>query len=551
VRPGLLDRRPVAGLELPVAGGLLLVLGAAVWGSHVVNGGFYWADDWLSARLYLFPDTPGVFGNVNHHTAQFRPVLGVLLAAPFRLFGLRPDLHILLGIVLSVLASASFYWLLRTMGLERVHAFAVSGLALIFPWADTSRLWITATVNNWAVIFYFTGLTLALIGLRSEGLRKWLLGAVALALWVLGCLTYEVIGPPALLSVLVYAWWAGWRRALLRWPFDVVGVGAALVHVWLNQPEHHTDKPTLGEQAAHAWRIVAEGTRLLWSALIPAQVSPDIAAVLTGMLLAAAGAALLRLPLRDEARAVLHRWVAITAAGVVATGVSYAAFVPGLAKYVPTAEGILNRVNILGAFGYSVVVYGLLMLAATLIACAARRGPAVATGIAMVFTVAIAAGYIARDAHDKRLWARGWELERLQLSAVADLVPHPPPHAVIYSFGIPNYVGPGVPIFALGGDFRSAVKVTLRNPHVGGIPMRRVTRWVCRKSGMHPEDYFLGEREGVPYGLGYFLDVRRRRVVVIRSEAACRHWSRALGNPPADEPGLRRLRRYYAGLGRY
>jgi hypothetical protein len=37
-------------------------------------------------------------------------VLGVLLALPFRLFGLRTELHLLLAIVLSAGAAVAFYW---------------------------------------------------------------------------------------------------------------------------------------------------------------------------------------------------------------------------------------------------------------------------------------------------------------------------------------------------------------------------------------------------------------------------------------------------------
>ncbi len=57
---GLPRRRRPSILEAPVACGLLLALAAAVWGSHVFDGGLYWADDWYHARLYLVPEEHGV-----------------------------------------------------------------------------------------------------------------------------------------------------------------------------------------------------------------------------------------------------------------------------------------------------------------------------------------------------------------------------------------------------------------------------------------------------------------------------------------------------------
>jgi hypothetical protein len=111
-------------------------------------------------------------------------------------------------------------------------------------------------------------------------------------------------------------------------------------------------------------------------------------------------------------------------------------------------------------------------------------------------------------------------------------VPNPPPTAVIYTFGVPNYVAPGVPVFALAGDFRNAVRVELRKPDVTGYPMRPATRWSCGGGGMHPEDYFFGRDQGAPYGKGVFVSVPAQRAVLIRTRAECRRWSARFGNPP-------------------
>ena len=247
--PGLRVRE----LALPFA--LLLGLAGAVWGSHVVNGSFYWADDWYHARLYLFSDGHGLLANQNAHTSRFEPVLGVLLALPYRLFGLRTELHLVLAIVLSAGAAVAFYWLLRTLGLARRHAGAMATLALLFPWADSSRLWAAASINNVAVICLFAGLVLSLRGLDATGRRATVLALGGTTLYVLGILTYVVVGGVVLATVLVYAWWSGPRRALRRWALDLAAVIPALVYVWNRQPPHHTDNPSVREQLGHAGRI--------------------------------------------------------------------------------------------------------------------------------------------------------------------------------------------------------------------------------------------------------------------------------------------------------
>jgi hypothetical protein len=118
------------------------------------------------------------------------------------------------------------------------------------------------------------------------------------------------------------------------------------------------------------------------------------------------------------------------------------------------------------------------------------------------------------------------------LETVSALVPDPPPRSVVYTFGVPNYVAPGVPVFALGGDFKNAVKVQLRDPTVTGFPMRPPTRWACGRGGMHPEDYFFNRNEGAAYGQGIFVSIPQRRAVTIRSRAQCRYWSARFGSPP-------------------
>src|SRR5882672_10297304 len=87
--------------ETALVSAMTFVAAAGVWGPHVFRGGFYWADDWYHARLYVFSDGHGLLANQNGFTSQFSPVLGVLLAVPYRLFGLHTSLHLTLALVLA------------------------------------------------------------------------------------------------------------------------------------------------------------------------------------------------------------------------------------------------------------------------------------------------------------------------------------------------------------------------------------------------------------------------------------------------------------------
>jgi hypothetical protein len=519
---------PVTARESAVASATALVAVATVWAPHVLRGGFYWADDWYQARLYMFSDGHGLLANQNGHTSQFSPVLGVLLAIPYRLFGLHTPLHLALALVLSGATAAAFYLLLRTLGLDRRDAGMIAALALFFPWADSSRLWTTGSINNVAVIFFFAGLVVSLHGLRASGRRARVLALLGTTLYVLAVLTYEVVGGVVLLVVLVYAWWGGWRPAWRRWMLDLIAVVPALAFVWLRQPSHHTDHPSLRWQLGHAGRIAHGATALLWEALIPGgapglAVAGVVVVVLVGVLVARYA-----LDVADPARALLSRWLWIAAASVLAIGLAYSPYVPGLGKYVPSAPGLANRINLLAAFGYAVLVYALVKLAGLLVARAARRE--VAAVIVSLLCAAIVLAYAATDRKDERQWDRATRVANHELDTVARLVRDPRPGTVIYAFGDPNYVAPGVPVFSVGGDLDNAVKVRLRSLRADALPMRPTSRWSCGPQGMYPRDF--GPRQGATYGRGIFVSVPRRLAVTVDSQAACRRWSRRLSAGP-------------------
>src|SRR4051794_20623524 len=218
--------------ELAACAVALLALAGAVFGSHIVDGGFYW-DDWQLAARARFPplSSPDYHGVLDLTLLGYRPVLALLLPAVHAVLGFHMWLHLALALLLAVATALCFHTLLREVGLPPLHAAAIAALSMVFPWSDSMRLWSTAAVNTVGVCLYLLGTVAALRGLRARGRRAAVLGATGAVLYALSILTYEVAAATALLSILLYArvvpWWRAWRR----WAVDVVAVGTSLAFV--------------------------------------------------------------------------------------------------------------------------------------------------------------------------------------------------------------------------------------------------------------------------------------------------------------------------------
>lgn len=136
-----------------VASCLLLLVAFTAYGPHVASGGFY-SDDWSSLDAYRHLPDSGYWTLVEFYAAIFggKPLLPPILAV--RQF-----------------CSATPSW----------HGFS---------WRS---LWATASVNNVAICFFLIGLV-ALRALRRSGNGGRGLHALAVLLYVISVLTYELAG---------------------------------------------------------------------------------------------------------------------------------------------------------------------------------------------------------------------------------------------------------------------------------------------------------------------------------------------------------------------
>ena len=522
--------------EFAVCAAVLTLVGLAFFGSHAVNGGFL-MDDWSNAAKSRYLASCCYVGQTGQGAgwpSQFHNMLGdgpagyhlglpVVVPVVHFVFGVHMGLHLLLAILLGVGMALAAYALMRAVGLEPLPAGVIAALALAFPWADSLRLWAMAGFNQIAVILWVVGVFAAFRGLRERStVRAVAWHALALAIYVLAILMYELVGGLVIASVVFYLLRrASWRQALVRLPFDVVTAYLALTYVKNNT----LPRPILSvsETIDHARQIAEQAFTLLALTAFPfGQPSRNIVVGLIVLALLAGLVAWWRLPEDDPVRGRVRRWLVVTAAGVAVVGAGYVTLAP--AYYgTPLDVGIENRVNMVSAFGYVAIVYAAASIAGLLIA-RDRRRPALAPALALGLAAVVAVGYFARVDTDKENYAAAYEEGQRVLDGISRATEGKPKDgAVIFVFGNSPFIAPGVPVFAWIWDLTPAVKVHFRNPSLAAFPILPGTSFKCEKDRMFPESaYGTGPGETGVYGHAYFVNAPTGTGELVTSRKQCR-----------------------------
>jgi hypothetical protein len=470
--------------ELAVAFGALLVVGAALFGPQVANGGFYW-DDWQNSLNVHVAGDPGLFSSLDRGTLRpvfgYRPALTVMLVVEHWALGTGPAPHLVMAALFGVLTGWALYLLLRTCGLARLEAAVPAALLLVFPWTDSTRLWATASFDTLAVALYLLGAALAL--------RRRVIAS--LILYLVACWTYEVVSVAVLLSVALYLCVMPRRDALRRFALDAAVVAVALLVVVTGTSR--TPQP-LGTQIDHAGTLASQAFSLLARALVPVGAVPGWVGALLLVALCAWGYA------RGE-----RRWLAVAGLGALLVAAGFALFVPAAPYYEPLAPGTTNRMNVLAAAGFAVLVYALARLLV-------RRAE-----IAAALCLVIGAGYVVKVAGDEGGWQRSADLQ----AQVLRVLPDPGGRATFYTFGAPTFAAPGVPVFSLPFDLKAALRVKYGTHRLAAYPLSRTTVIHCEAGSLYPTGGTYSRVHGATYGEAFFVDVPARRVIPIRSRAGC------------------------------
>lgn len=493
--------RAFTPMELLIALGALALVTIAALAPHIRHGGFY-LDDWANAATSLQPPGPADFGNALSAFADltiYRPVLVVYVPLTYFLFGTHMHYHLALAALLALFSAAMFYGVLRTLGLPWIHALLIGALAIVFPWSDSTRLWITADQASLSIFFMFAGMLLALIGLE----RTWRWHLWAAGLYLLSILTYEVTLPVIVCAGGLYCLRAGWRRARSRWLLDVVVVVAG--GAWVGS---HTPRSASGidQDLDHLRQIVSAGGGLVGRAGIA--VGP----VETGLVLAViAGALALGLGAYLLAPGRVHRdggwglpdWLILTAGGLLFAALGWAMFIPADPYYTPTIFGEVNRVNALSAFGLILAVYGTCGIFGTLISQAyPRRSLGVASGVTLALGTILFVSYVHVLRRHIEIWNLAFSAETRAISKTKERLPNLPPGTTLFVSDYPANQSPNVPILDSTWGVDGMIKMEYDDSSISAAPVLPGFSLSCGRDGV------VLERDGAVELVGNYRAVR-------------------------------------------
>jgi len=497
---------------------ILAILGVVLFLPHIRQGGFY-SDDWENLALSRF-DGHGVLrmlpGWVNPGN---RPLHNLDYSLVLTLLGDHQHAYVAYTTLLTVAVSFALYAVFRILSLERVHAAMIAGLVLVYPFADATHLWFSATDSDGAVVLYLLGLVFAIRGLRNSGRSAILHHGCAVALFACSIMLYETAAPAIAMTGVLYWWMSGRRAALWRWPIDV----SCVVLLLLFFTRHSSIPRThgLSALAQHAQVIYDQSFTLLARTVLPVNIDRIVILIAVALLLTAGLILYRHMHADDFARAALRRWLLLTVGGLAFTTAALAIFIPSAPYYEPLVEGVGNRINAVPALGLVSTAYALYMLVGTILALALdatmRRVRSSPTRVhtfnfrlasALALALAISTGI--RWAHLTRVDISAWDLaSRYQLQmldSIHALAPRLSHHQVLLVFGGPAYTQPGVPVFAASWDLNGAVQLSYNDSTLVAYPVTEGGSIKCTASGF-ALDLGQGSASWIIYGGVALLDV--------------------------------------------
>lgn len=506
-----LDRR-FTKRELLLAWGALAVLGVVVYLPHVLHGGFY-LDDWSNGALTLQNPGGNSFSNIVDTYANatlFRPVLIFYVPATYWVFGMHLWMHLAWASFLGILVAWLLYAVLRKLEVPWIHALAIAGLVLVYPWFDSTRLWITGDQITVSTALALGGLWLSLIGLER---RSWSWHIPAMILLGLSILTYEITTPAIAAFGVIYVWRFGWQRAKYVWGANLLVVLAC--GGWVLSHTTRT-KQGLSGDFHHLWLIVKGGAEMVARSLLPVgPVRTALALVLLGLVFAAGAIALWRAPrLFPKGPGMgLRGWLLLGGAGLALTVLGWIVFVPADPYYTPSIYGVTNRVNGVGGIAAIILVYAAFGVAGTLIGRLVRggwsgggegakdRGGSRSVATALVVTVGLGAVlgglYLIVIHRHIGIWNSAYQQEKTAMEKIRQTYPTLPDGTTIYTTEYAAYEALGVPILSASWDLDGMVKLEYENGTLAAFPLLTGYHFSCGKDGLA----VLGPpAEGAPNG---------------------------------------------------
>jgi hypothetical protein len=524
-----------------VAYGAVALVAAIFFVPHVLAGGWL-GDDWWTEETAHFHGMGGVVDALMHN-APTRPLQAVYLGLVHTVLGGSPHWQLALVAVQRLVLSLLILTSLRQFGFDLLMSVGAAVSIVLFPFSDSTWLWVTGGVMSLCVLLWLAGLLAALKGLRQES-RAYRWHALAVVLYVASFLDYELGALVIVMTGLVYLAKAPRREALYRWATDVVAVCLTAVLVFAVGNSQHR---TLGfhESIEHARLIASQARVFLARSLAPFGSIPSIAILAGWVVVVAAGCIVAGASANSRTRTEARRWLKLTAVGTLIAVCGWGVLVPARVDYVPLLKGPGNRIDLIAGIGVVLIVVAGLSLTRLLILDAWKQAPVwIAPGLALAAVGAVGAGYAHLTVKDRTLYQRASRAQANVLAAIQRSIPPLSGRgATIIVAGFSLYADPRlqVPVFAAAWDLDSAVKM-LRNdlsltawPLSGGRALVCGTQRVTVSSIGIGVAYPPGPNAG-RYGQTQIVDVKGRWRATIGGQATCRRFAEQVPTSPRSAP---------------
>jgi hypothetical protein len=487
----------------------------AVTAEHITSGSLYFDDYRAVEALRSHPElsTEAALAEAG---LNVRPLQAPVWRATFDLLGLHTAKHLAWISATAAMTGVALFLLLIALGLRHREALAPSVLLVLFPWADSQRLWPSMAAANLALSAVLLGAALSVVALRRHGRGSLPWHAGGLVLYAAGVMLYEqVVGLVAVASV-AYLLRAPWKRAAARSAADVAVAGGALA-ISLGGGLAGRKQPDVAGAITHAGTISEQALEVLGRSVAPWGVPWQAGLAAIGLVLAASVTALVRR--RRTERSSFARPLLAAALGIVVMVAGYAPMVPASDWYAPLQPGNGNRTNASAAIGFVVVVCAVALLAGHLLAAALRRaaaGPWVAAALA----AAVGIGWGLATLGDARAWDRASVRQEVVLRGIEGALGRPPAGAQLFVFGAPRSTRPEVPVFLMQVDLTAALRLRFRGSDVDAVPVFEDSAVSCAATGPHLAGG-LAEPAPMDYTATWFVDAAAGRAERVPDAGTC------------------------------
>jgi hypothetical protein len=503
----------------------LLALALAAYLPYATRAGWF-LDDWS-----IYSDQKQIHGGYLARMSDCMQAIpgGRKLACLYHvtewsLFGSGRWAYHLLSIAFLATIAGLVYTIARRGGLSRLWALALGAAVIIFPGADSTRLWAVGSIGQYVLALQLTGMLLAIIALgRAPGRRSLPLQILAGTLSVLAMASYEIAVPLVALQGLAFIAIYRNRRALRRWFVDIGLVLAFIVYRLTVMPvdnEALQARRTLGQSASRV-ELLLRGAWKSWSSLYaPGWVLALGIAIIALSILTAA--------IDPSARRRLASWGLLLGGAALSAAVCALVYLTADDSYVLVTYSTYNRLNLAGTIPYALSFIALLGLLFELVR---RWSPwAAAAPLAVVaLGIAVAAHQLSVSDEHKDAWLNSWSFQEKALPGIRDAMRSVPTDSRIFAFDTPQWENGWVPIFAQSWDMWGVISYETRVVPDFASPFDEEVS--CQARGVAQAN-----RVVAPYGDRehpvYFVSPSRRVAVEVSSQQRCHQLASAWGYVP-------------------